>query len=387
MKNDNSLDLYHEISKTIEDNINFEQEQNNIYNIINFSEFINTGNKHKLSPDSISQVESTCKLILENYYKFIQIAETDKISNPKKIDLISKFIIISFKNIIKSIETINKDYDDKTRGLYSPGTLLKYDLDRDFRNTIERIIELLLIIRKLYAFTDISAHLQNESQKIFDFGKSLGLQIHSRDQNLKRYLSINKENLDNIEIKDSVICYLCNDSTFDLISINKFNLETAEKELNRSLSWKLFRKRRKKEEDVKNARLNLEKEIENLNLKKSNAKKILEKEIETMEEEILKLKEFDKYKFRILDDKDSLITEIRNTVETKIREKLNLQIKEIDGSYDLFNITQLRKSYIEILNSYKATLLENHISLKLTENQIEILFNEISNDLQNEYFE
>ena len=388
MKSDKSIDFYKQISEDLENILKREYVRSDPKNLINFAAHLSLANKHQVfSFYSVSQLESTCKLVIDNYFKFIDIVCSPRISHAEKLDLISRFTTISFENIVQSLQFLKNEYFDKVRGIYESGTLLRDELDRVLRNYLKRLIELIFIIEKFYPFTEINNFLHVESQKIIEFGKSLNLPIRKREENLRYYLSVNHDSLLSIEKKDSVVCYLSKDSTFEIISFQKIEVENAQEELKRLESWKLFRSIKRKESELTRAKSNLEIILDQFNLQKMNARNRLQNEIDEMKNEIFNLEGFFKFDFAVLVKNEPSINDLNNLIKNKIRKKLNPHLKRVDGAFDYFNILQFQNLFVEVINSYKETFINNKSDLNLTISQIEVLFNDVSNELYKEYFE
>ena len=141
--------------------------------------------------------------------------------------------------------------------------------------------------------------------------------------------------------------------------------------------------------EIDAATQNLNNELKKLKYKRDNLKRQIENEIVLMKEEIDRLISFSNvqnidYPSNSMDN--SNILEVKKIATAKIRKALDKKVKEIDGPFDLFNIQMAQNELVLMINNYKETFKRNQHRLKLSEIEIENLFNGLFNDLHEEYF-
>lgn len=327
-----------------------------------------------------------CRIVLFNYYKLGVISNSKNIDNHEKFLIISSFVSESFKGIVNAINSAMEDYNQKARFASSMSC---FDLKWEISKILERNIELILILDSFKVTIEVENYLINEGQKIFELAESLDIKIRSREDNLKYYLSRNLDSLSKIDSDGSIFCYHWFDNTFSLLDCTDSAVDHARKELKYISKWKLFRSKVKKESDLKNATQRFNKELEKLQKRRNSAKSELTKEIKQIENEIDKLKSFSPSKnldFAENNISNSSFVSLKNLAATRIRQFLDERLKTIEGPFDLYNITLMRNELVSTIESYRQQFKENKNGLQLSDRQIETMFDELINEIHNEYF-
>ncbi|WP_192348277.1 hypothetical protein [Algoriphagus sp. Y33] len=382
------LMYYNEISNIIE---KVERGQDPYSSSNGFAILLNSvgTNIHKeLSNSCFIKTDYACKLVLENYHKMNVINSSSAINDENKWKITSEFTYMSFAKILDAIDFTHHEYISKTK-TYSYKSINSFSLKSEYTKILSRIIEIILILKKFYNLVDINNQLYKESQKIFELAQSLDIKINSREENLEYYLSVNIDELSKIDTTDSVKYYKCFDYSVIFSSYTDYSFQEAKQSLDNVKSWKPFRSKLKKMHEIDAATQNLNNELKKLKYKRDNLKRQIENEIVLMKEEIDRLISFSNvqnidYPSNSMDN--SNILEVKKIATAKIRKALDKKVKEIDGPFDLFNIQMAQNELVLMINNYKETFKRNQHRLKLSEIEIENLFNGLFNDLHEEYF-
>lgn len=379
------LEYYMEINdllKDLFDNKDPYQKPTDISDVINYAIFKNNIFSGLVTDDT----DFVSRIVLFNYEKLSIVSYSKNIDKSERSQIINSFVNEGISRIINAVNNATKDFNyriDFALGMSS------FNLKNDLRKILERNIELILILMSFKLSVEVENYLNREGRKVFELAESLDLKIRSREDNLKIYLSRNLDSLSKVDSGHSLVCYHWFDNSFSFLDCKDSNVEQARIELKKETNWKLFRTKERRRSDLSNATLKLNETLKDLQKRKDSAINDLNKEIELMENEIDKLQVLSKReKFDLIGKNvsNSLITSLKIKAGERIRKLLDERLTRVDGSYDLLNIALMQNEFISTIENYRQEFQKNKEELQLTASQIEAMFDELEDEINEEYF-